>query len=224
MSEKTHSKRPSKKTKKSSSSSTKAVAEAPVSIPDVSEVLPVVEAVAVACDSVVAPATTTRSRATRESILEQFDSLSSFVSEEFKSSQENKTRVVNARTFRNIERDLKKLRTDCSRVMKGKKRATSGNANGGFMKPVRISKAMSKFTGWNPEELKSRVDVTKFICDYVSTNNLQNPSDRRQIIADKKLAKLLDYDVARDEKPLTYFFLQKKLQPHFEKPTATTTA
>ena len=35
--------------------------------------------------------------------------------------------------------------------------------NSGFKKPVEISEAISDFCGWDKKELKSRVDVTKFI-------------------------------------------------------------
>ena len=89
------------------------------------------------------------------------------------------------------------------------------NTNSGFLKPVNISKEMIKFTGWDPTELKSRVDVTKFICKYIRENNLQNPEDRRQIIADKKLAKLLEFDTTVDPKPLTYYRIQTYMKKHF---------
>jgi len=59
--------------------------------------------------------------------------------------------------------------------------------------------------------------VTKYICNYVKELDLQNPEDRRQILADKKLAKLLDYDREKDGEALTYFYLQKKIQPHFQR-------
>jgi chromatin remodeling complex protein RSC6 len=82
---------------------------------------------------------------------------------------------------------------------------------------------MAKFTGWDQSELRSRVEVTKFICNYVKENNLQNPTDKRQIVSDKKLSKLLDYN-SKEEKPLTYFYLQTKLKSHFEKVPAVATA
>jgi chromatin remodeling complex protein RSC6 len=77
---------------------------------------------------------------------------------------------------------------------------------------------MAKFTGWNHDELKSRVDVTKYICKYIRDNNLQNPEDRRQIIADKKLAKLLDFNPEKDDKPLTYYRIQTYMKKHFTNP------
>ena len=73
---------------------------------------------------------------------------------------------------------------------------------------------MAQFTGWNQKDLKSRVDVTKYICNYIKDNDLQNPSDRRQILADSKLSKLLKYD-SKTSDPLTYYKIQTYMKPHF---------
>ena len=113
---------------------------------------------------------------------------------------------------------LKQLKKDTARAMKQKRKNPNRakNTSSGFMKPVAISGEMSKFTGWGADELKSRVDVTKYICGYIRDNNLQNPDDRRQIVPDKKLQALLKLDKkSLKEEPLTYYSLQKKIQPHF---------
>ncbi len=236
MSEKTHSKRPSKKATKSSTSSSSrravAVAEveqAPVAVvPDVSELVEEIprESVVDARDvgeitlAAVGEPTTTRSARvsiSKESHLEHFDQVLSLLRAETDATALDKSRVVASKIWRNLERELKRLRADSARLVKGKKRVSTNSTNGGFMKPVRISKAMAKFAGWDPKELRSRVDVTKAVCDYVKTHNLQNPADKRQILVDTKLSKLLDYNPDKEEKPLTYFYLQRKLQPHFEK-------
>ena len=81
---------------------------------------------------------------------------------------------------------------------------------------------MAKFTGWNVDEPKSRVDITKYICSYIKDNNLQNPEDRRQILADSKLSKLLRYDPKKETEPLTYFRIQSCLKSHFPKSTEVT--
>jgi upstream activation factor subunit UAF30 len=226
MSQKIRSKRPSLKQQKQQAAQPLAeITENAVVIPDVAELIATnntntnaEEAVVVANDVNVLPVSRQRVKPTKESILEHVELLLERVVNEVVASHENKSRPTPVRVFKSLEKDLKKLRSDCSRVLKGKTKKPSvagANATGGFMKAVPISKALSKFTGWNPDELRSRVDVTKFICEYVKQHNLQNPEDRRQIIADKKLAKLLNYDIAKDGKPLTYFYLQNKLKPHF---------
>jgi chromatin remodeling complex protein RSC6 len=88
------------------------------------------------------------------------------------------------------------------------------------MKPVKVSNDMAKFAGWDPVQLRSRIDATKYICQYIRDHNLQNPADRRQINPDEKLGKLLGYD-AKKEKPLTYYSIQQKIQQHFVNPDSS---
>jgi chromatin remodeling complex protein RSC6 len=95
----------------------------------------------------------------------------------------------------------------------GKKPKKRTNVNSGFLKQVAISKEMAKFIGCDPTELKSRVDVTKHICNYVKEHGLQNPNDKREIIPDAKLKKLLR--VQKGDPALTYYRVQSKLKPHF---------
>ena len=117
---------------------------------------------------------------------------------------------------------MKVLKNQSTRVIKQRNpslRKNVNNNNSGFLKPVKISNEMAKFTGWNANELRSRVDVTKYLCNYIRENNLQNPKDRRQIIADAKLSKLLNYDNKKDNsEPLTYYRIQSYIKPHFIKP------
>lgn len=126
---------------------------------------------------------------------------------------------TSARFLKTVSKDVKDLKAKTSQFLKKKrrvKRNTSSNKNSGFLKPVKISAEMSKFTGWNPNDLHSRVDVTKYLCNYIKENNLQNPKDRRQIIMDDKLSKLLDFD-EKDSNPLTYFRIQSCIKNHFPK-------
>jgi len=129
-------------------------------------------------------------------------------------------KVSGVKFLRSLNKSLKQLKKDTTRAMKQKRRNPNRakNTSSGFMKPVGISGEMCKFTGWDASELKSRVDVTKYICGYIRDNDLQNPDDRRQIVPDKKLTALLKLDKkSLKEEPLTYYSLQKKIQPHFVK-------
>lgn len=65
------------------------------------------------------------------------------------------------------------------------------NQNSGLLKPVVISKEIANFANWNPDELHSRVDVTKSICDYIKVNGLQKPSNKKTILPDDILKSLL---------------------------------
>ena len=164
---------------------------------------------------------------TRETVETEFDALVDAIRTEIESirSSTDKKKGTGVKFLRQVGKRLKLLKSDTLRVSKQRHRSNrQKNTTSGFMKQVPISKEMAKFANWEPSQLRSRVEVTKFICDYVKQHNLQNPQDRRQIVPDDKLSKLLNYDAKKSDKPLTYYYLQRVIQPHFNSNTATATA
>jgi chromatin remodeling complex protein RSC6 len=158
-----------------------------------------------------------RRHVTREDVENDFDSLLQSIDEEveaLRKSEDKKSKGV--RFLRSVSKRIRQLRVDSLRVASKKVRRasseSSGKTNSGFMKAVKISKDMQKFTGLKEDQLVSRVEVTRAICDYIKSNNLQNQSDRRHIIPDDKLAKLLG---TTDQ--MRYCDIQKHIQPHFIK-------
>lgn len=152
----------------------------------------------------------------RETILEDFDSLVVSLESEIESLRQN-TKAGGIKFLRSVTKTVKGLRANSARVMKKKVKTERKNtSNSGFLKPVNISQEMAKFTGWNPSEPRSRVDVTKYICDYIKENDLQNPEDRREIRPDQKLQKLLGLKNKEDAN-LKYYSLQTHLKKHFVK-------
>lgn len=152
----------------------------------------------------------------------QFDNLRSQVAVEIALLGDSekvfkKTRVL---TFlRKMNRQVNMIEKQTFRLVKNKKSVRKNKVVSGFQKPTRISKDLTKFTGWNENDLHSRVEVTKYICDYIKTNNLQNPQDRRQIVPDAKLQKLLGYNPKKETEPLRYYSIQFHLNKmkHFPK-------
>jgi upstream activation factor subunit UAF30 len=168
-----------------------------------------------------------RQKPTRDLVLQQFEDIVADIEKEIDQIRDNDSKSTKGIKFlRSINKRIKLLRNQSARLIKNKRNADgisstqkkNNSNNSGFLKPVKISKEMAKFTGWNEDELRSRVQVTKWICDYIKTNNLQNPEDRRQINVDTKLSKLLKYDTKKETQPLTYYALQKHLKSHFIKP------
>ena len=151
-----------------------------------------------------------RLEATRDSITQHFDKLIADLDAEVKNLRA--TKGTGAKFLKNVSKTVKGLKTKSIRVM-GKKPKKRTNVNSGFLKQVAISKEMAKFIGCGADDLKSRVDVTKAICAYIKDHSLQNPKDKREIIPDSKLKKLLRIDKGDD--PLTYYRVQSKLKPHF---------
>ena len=69
-----------------------------------------------------------------------------------------------------------------------KKAAKKGGAkrtpNAAFMKPMQPSAALGGVVGNNP---MPRTEITKKLWGYIKKNNLQDPKERRMIVADDKL-------------------------------------
>ena len=61
--------------------------------------------------------------------------------------------------------------------------------NAAFMKPVTPDAALAAVVGADPIP---RTELTKKIWDYIKSNDLQNPANRREIIADDKLKAVFD--------------------------------
>ena len=158
---------------------------------------------------------------TKESVLTDFETLLSDLEREIESLRDTNAKDTKARKakgvkfLKSVTKNIKTLRNDASRVMRTRKQSTRPkNTSSGFMKPVQISPEMAKFTGWEPDVPRSRVDVTKYLCQYIRENDLQNPEDRRIIRPDSQLKTLLNIqDGSKD--PLTYYSLQKSIQHHF---------
>ena len=163
------------------------------------------------------PAERKRPVVTRDDVEKSFDDLIKQLEDEIESVRQNddKNKSKGVRFIRSVLKHVRQLRSDSLRVASKKNRRQSSNGNSGnsgFMKPVKISADMQKFTGLKEDQLVSRVDVTKSICNYVKEHNLQNQANRREFTPDQKLAKLLGTNA-----PVTYYALQQHIQPHFIK-------
>ena len=151
---------------------------------------------------------------TAEELLVEFDELLSYVDTECQFIKDSGN-TKGTKFLRSVNKRVKTLKARTTRTLKSKRRGTrrSTSTVSGFMKPVEVSKEMSKFAGWKNDELRSRIDVTRTLCTYIKDHDLQNPEDRRQIVPDSKLRKLLH--LGKDEENLTYYQLQQRIQRHF---------
>jgi len=83
-------------------------------------------------------------------------------------------------------------------------------ANPALLKPLNLSAELAAVIGPGPE---SRGQVMKKIWEYIKKNNLQNPSNKRNIIADEKLLPLFG-----GKKEVTMFEMTKLLSAHLTDP------
>jgi chromatin remodeling complex protein RSC6 len=174
-------------------------------------------------DSTATPKT--RHVPTRESVENEFDELVASIDEEINKLRSSTAKAKGVKFLRTVNKRVKTLRNHSLRVSKQRQTTRRSNTNSGFLKPVQISKDLAKFTGWDQSQLRSRVDVTKFICDYIKEHDLQDPEDKRNIRVDSdaNLKKLLKFD-GKDGKKLTYYSLQTYLKGHFSAPPAAESA
>lgn len=171
-------------------------------------------------DTTTAPSA--RHAPTRESVEREFDELVASIDEEIGKLRATASKSKGVKFLRTLNKRVKTLRTHALRVSRQRAGTRRSNTNSGFLKPVQISKDLAKFTGWDHSQLRSRVDVTKFICEYIKSHDLQDPADKRRIRVenDPSLKKLLKYEAGKDTKPLTYYSLQSYLKNHFTSPAA----
>lgn len=154
--------------------------------------------------------------ASKTTSLEKFDAFLARLDAEIDDMSQNK--VKGTKFLRSLRKDAKVLRRAVERSVKPKQRAKKTNCVTGLTKKVPISEEMAKFASWDPSELKSRIDVNKFLCAYIKERELQDDDNRRVIVPDKKMARLLGYK--KGDKPLTFTSMQTYVKGHFIKAKA----
>ena len=126
--------------------------------------------------------------------------------------------IAMARSFKQevqkLEKRVHKEHKALAKKARGKRRrqADPNAPPSGFAKPGPVSDELRKFLKLGKEELIARTEVTKAINAYCKEHELQNGSDKRKILADAPLRKLLKLNKS-DE--LTFFNLQTYLKVHF---------
>ena len=78
-------------------------------------------------------------------------------------------------------------------------------AGASLMKPVQPSPVLAAIVGSAP---MPRTEVVAKVWDHIRANSLQDPADKRTIVADDKLRAVFGQDKA------TMFEMQKLLSPH----------
>ncbi len=89
------------------------------------------------------------------------------------------------------------------------KTPSTKKANAAFMKPVTPDAALAAVVGAEP---LPRTEITKKLWDYIKSNDLQNPENKREIIADATLKPVFD---GKDK--VTMFEMTKLVSNHVAK-------
>ncbi|HYE27102.1 MAG TPA: SWIB/MDM2 domain-containing protein [Allosphingosinicella sp.] len=85
------------------------------------------------------------------------------------------------------------------------KGTSGGGARGGLARPVKPSNELAAITG---ADSLPRSEVVSKMWDYIRRNNLQNPENKREIIADDKLRPIFGQD------RISMFDMNKALSRH----------
>ena len=88
------------------------------------------------------------------------------------------------------------------------KKAKPKRANNALSKPVQPSADLGAIVGNSPI---ARSDVVSKMWDYIKKNNLQNPANKREILADDKLKKVFG---GKDK--VSMFEMNKHLSNHLK--------
>ena len=88
-----------------------------------------------------------------------------------------------------------------------KKKAAKKKPNPAFMKPLTPSSALAEVVGAKP---LPRTEVVKKLWVYIKKHNLQNPKNKRNILADTKLKAVFG------KKEVTMFEMTKLVSKHLK--------
>ncbi len=89
----------------------------------------------------------------------------------------------------------------------GSKSAAGKNPNNALQKPLQPSPELAAVVGSDPIPLG---EVVSKMWDYIKKNNLQNPENKREILADDKLEPIFG------KKKVTMFEMNKHLAQHLK--------
>jgi len=114
--------------------------------------------------------------------------------------------------MKTFEKLIKKF---VSKYIKKETKPKKPRKKSGFALPVSISDDLCEFMELEKGSKVARTQVTQYLSTYIKDNNLINPENKKIIVPDAKLTKLLGDDIIDIE--LTYFNIQTFMNKHFLK-------
>lgn len=113
-----------------------------------------------------------------------------------------------------MKKQIANLIDEFKKIQKEKKKPKNKNIKSGFVKEVNVTPLLAEFVGIKNNDLISRVNVTKYVTEYIKSNDLQVESNKQYFKVNEKLANLLGVN-ENDE--IHYFKLQAHLKNHYPK-------
>jgi len=116
--------------------------------------------------------------------------------------------VKDARKKRRVKKDVADMTAEEKTAYEARR------ANNAFLKPRALTPELCAFMGLPAGSQRSQTDVTRFVSQYVKSHSCFDPANKRRIISDGALSKLLK---VTDKDTVTYLNLQSYLKAHFVK-------
>ena len=127
------------------------------------------------------------------------------------------------RVFKSLKKDLDKTHAKELKTIKKKKKGDNSNKTNkepsGFNKPAVVPKEFCEQPwGCSEGELVPRTQLTKMVYDYIKSNNLQDPDDKRIIHPDKNVKNLFHLESGQNLEFKTFQTYMAKLYKKDVKP------
>jgi upstream activation factor subunit UAF30 len=139
-------------------------------------------------------------------IIAKFDIIRDKISE-----QKNSLDDIN----KDMKTFVKLIKKFVNKYIKKETKPKKPRKKSGFALPSTISDELCEFMNIEKGSKVARPQVTQFLTNYIQNNNVVNPDNKKFIVPDEKLTKLLGDDIKDIE--LTYFNIQTFMNKHFLK-------
>lgn len=161
--------------------------------------------------------------ASEEQVVENETSVNDTVAELIKTLTDEKKHLdevlkTTISSLKNLQREVKKMKPKKKNKQTDE---TREKRTSGLDKPVVVSSELRELLGLEDKEYP-RSSVTSMVTAYIKTNNLQNPSNKREMLLDGSEEGVKLNAVLKPDQPVTFFNLQRFLKPHLSKPPEDT--
>lgn len=120
--------------------------------------------------------------------------------------------------LRVVRRQAYVLSKLAAKAQKPKRRKAEGDGTktraSGFAAASVLSPELKEFMSLQPDEMRSRTEVTKWLCNYIQECNLQGTEDKRYIMFKDEKGLALQKLLKCEKSQITYFDLQYYLKFH----------
>lgn len=113
-----------------------------------------------------------------------------------------------------LQSEIKVLEKTVNKEIRASKKKRNNDKKkkpSGFAKPTKISDELCEFMNKEKGAQVARTEVTQYIINYIKDNNLQFVENKKVIVPDNSLKRLLSIN----DEELTYFNIQKYMNKHF---------